>query len=47
MSLSTLQAELASAKTEYEAKELEIRNLFSEKKHSRTPPTNTSCSSRG
>ncbi|EGR2505746.1 glyoxalase, partial [Vibrio cholerae] len=31
MSLSTLQAELASAKTEYEAKELEIRNLFSEK----------------
>lgn len=32
MSLSTLQAELASAKTEYEAKELEIRNLFSEKK---------------
>ncbi len=34
MSLSTLQAELASAKTEYEAKELEIRNLFSEK-HSR------------
>ncbi|ENM3928665.1 glyoxalase [Vibrio cholerae] len=31
MSLSTLQAELASAKTEYEAKELEIRNLVYEK----------------